>query len=362
MVKQITRKKMVVLMNKLRTQMRGIMIVIAVAFLLSTFLMYGSSSRGRGAGSGGARSDYAVAEINGRKMMISTLYERLQARMENSGGRDVTSADFQVVLEEYAIELQMAHEVHNSGITVTDAEVDQAMKEYVDQVFPTRESFYQYLERTGTKLADYKKGLAQQMVRQKFMEEFIGSVTVDEDEAVKFYDSMKEIFFRQPSGYRTSLARFSSEEEAGKVRDLLLEGRPWDEVTSDDVAASDVIYVTKEPMFFSDVAFDDYLLPMKSDDIGVVSQVFEVASDDFVLGVKNERIEEKVTAYDEVSADIRAILQQQKEREAFSNFTSGLFTRAKIEILDPSLFPEDGSDFLSVTEDTEEITSDSASD
>jgi hypothetical protein len=57
-----------------------------------------------------------------------------------------------------------------------------------------------------------------------------------------------------------------------------------------------------------------------------------------------------VVAYDEVSADIRAVLHQQKEREALSNFSTGLFSRARIVILDPSLFLSGRPDFLPVTE------------
>jgi len=330
--------------------MRWIMIIIAVAFLASTFLMYDSGSRRRSPD--GSRGNYAVAEINGKKMMLSTLYERLQTRMEGSGGREVTSMDFQLVLEDYAIEQQLAQEVRDSRITVTDAEVDQAMKEYVDQVFPTRESFYQFLDRTGRKLADYKKDLAQQMVRQKFVDQTIGIVMVDEDEAVKFYDDMKSIFFRQPAGYMTNIARYSSENEARKVRALLSGGRPWEEATSDDVvASSDVVYVTKEPTFLSDAMFDGFLLPMRYTELGAVSPIFEVASNDYAVGIKSERIGETVTAYDEVSADIRSVLQQQKEREAVGNFRLGLLSRANVVILDPDLFQSREADFQPVTEE-----------
>jgi len=194
-----------------------------------------------------------------------------------------------------------------------------------------------------------------QMVRQKYVEESIGTVMVDEDETVKFYDDMKGIFFRQPSGYMANMARFSSEGEARKVRALLAGGRSWDEATSDDVVvSSDVIYVTREPMFFSDAAFEGYLSPMNPVGLGVVSPIFEVSSNDFVVGVKSERIEEIMTAYDEVSADIRSLLQQQKGREVVNNFSVGLLSRAKIVILDPSLFPShDELDFLSVTDDSE---------
>jgi len=329
---------MVVLMNKLRTQMRWIMIIIAVAFILSSFLMYGAGSRGTDSHDG-TLSDYAVAEINGRRLMISTLYEGLRIRMDGSGGREVTPMDFQAVLEEYAIELQLAQEIQSSGITATDEEIDQALRDYIDNVFPTRESFHQYLERTGRRQADYRQNLAQQIIRQRFVEESIGTITISEDEAMEFYDGMKALFFRQPPGYMANLARFTSEEEAGKARELLYEGRPWDETTFHDaVAPSDIIFITEQPVFFSDAAFDGLLLPMKPLDIGVVSPVFEMTNDEFAVGVKSERIEETFTPFDEVSDDIRAFLHQQKWREALSNFTSGLLSRANIVILDPSLF------------------------
>lgn len=327
------------MLNKLRTQMRWIMIIVATAFILSSFLMYGSISRDAGTPNG-AWSDRVVAEINGRRFMLSTLYVNLQRRVDTLGIRDVTSRDFQAVLEEYAMELQLAQEVRDSGVTVTDAEVEQAMREHMDQAFATRELFHLHLERAGLRLDDYKRILAQQMTRQRFIEESIGIITVEEDEAIEFYDSIKALLFRQPPGYRVNLARFSSEAGAYKLRELLVEGYPWDEAMShDEVVSSDIIHIMEDPVFFSDVAFDSYLLPMRGIDIGAVSPVFEIANDNFAVGVKSERIEEHITPFDEVSADIRLLLQQQKEREAVTDFARGLLSRATINILDPSLFP-----------------------
>jgi parvulin-like peptidyl-prolyl isomerase len=122
------------------------------------------------------------------------------------------------------MEQQMVREVQDSGIVISDADADQAMKDYADQVFPTREAFYQFLERSGRKVEDYKKDIARQMASQRLIEESIGVVTVSEDEAVEFYDSTKNLFFRQPSGFNVSLATFVSEDEAVKVRNSLLEG------------------------------------------------------------------------------------------------------------------------------------------
>ncbi|GHS85258.1 hypothetical protein AGMMS49957_00950 [Synergistales bacterium] len=352
---------MIVLMSKLRTHMRWVMLIIVLAFLLSTFLMYDSGSSGRGARNADGRlEDYVVAEINGTRLMRSTLEQEVAQYVEQAGLRSLTSVDmpaiYEATLSQHAMEQQMAQEVRDSGITVSDAEAEQAMKNYADQMFPTREAFYQYLERSGIKQEDYKKNIAQQMASQRWVEASIGEVVVSEDEAVNFYDAMKDFFFKQPSGFMVNLATFASKDEAEKVRNALLDGEIWLEATSGDaVNTLKVKDVTSEPVFVSDSAFDGYLSPMSSDEVGAVSQIFEMLSDDFSVGIKTERVEEKVAPYDEVSADIRTLLQQQKGREAINAFSQGLLSRAKIVILDNSLFPSREQEVLPVTEAVSEI-------
>jgi hypothetical protein len=334
---------MIALMNRLRTQMRWIMLVIVLAFLLSTFLMYEPGSRGGGSSSD-RREDYPVAEVNGKRLMRSELEQRVLLLLEQYGTGSVSSADmpyiYRSALEQYAMESQMAQDIRDSGITVSDAEAEQAMKQYADTAFPTREAFYQYLERSGIKVSDYKADIARQMAGERLMRNSIGDVTVGEDEAAAFYDSVKDLFFRRPAGFMVNFASFVSRDEAEKVRNLLLGGKSWNEATSADAADPErALRITSEPTFVSDSAFDNAFAPMKSDGIGVVSAVFELASNDFAVGVKTEAVEERVSSYDEVSADIRAIVQQQKEREALNAFTQDLLGRARVTVLDPSLFP-----------------------
>ena len=334
--------------------MRWIMIIIAVAFILSSFLMYGPGSRDAGSPPGDARADYAIAEINGRRLMLSTMYEMLRIHMEGTGGRELTPMDFQAVLEEHAIEMQLAQEIQASGITVTDEEIDQALREFIDHAFPTRESFQQYLQRTGRRQADYRQMLTHQMIRQRFIEESVGTIVVSDEEAMEFYENIKILFFRQPPGYMVNLAHLTSEEEVLKVRELLYEGHPWDEATSHEVITpSDVIFLTEEPTFFPGTAFDGNLEPMQLLDIGVISPVLEMAGGGFVVGVKVERVGETFTPFDDVSSDIRSILHQQRWRAAMSNFTAELLSRASIVILDPSLFPEPVSDLLPESDEVE---------
>ena len=336
--------------------MRWIMIAIVVAFLASSFLMYESGSRGgRRTSSPDQMADYPVADVNGQRLMRSALDQRMLQYVEEQGLRELASTDmpfiYQSVLDQYAMQQQLLREVQDSGIVISDADAEQAMKDYADQAFPTREAFYQSIERSGRTIEDYKKDIARQMAIQQLVQESIGAVTVSEDEAVEFYDSAKSLFFRQPAGFNISLANFASADEAAKVRALLLVGNSWESATSGDVVdPAKVINVTTAPTFVPETVFDGYLAPMKSLDLGVVSPVFEVASNDFAVGVKNEAVDEKISPYDEVSGDIRALLQQQKERAAMTDFSQGLLGRAQIVIHDHDLFPSRTEEILPVTD------------
>ena len=185
------------MMKFLRTQMKWIMAIIVVAFLLSTFLMY----EGRGTrrtpsrNPDGTMADYEVAQINGRSLMRSELEQRLRNYLSTYSTRSMTSIDmpaiYRSVLDQAILESQLTKEVQEKGITVSDAEADQAMKNYADTYFPTREAFYQVLANSGLKPEDYKKSLARQMAADRLMREAIGDVTVSEDKAVEYYETMK---------------------------------------------------------------------------------------------------------------------------------------------------------------------------
>ena len=334
------------MMLKLRTQMRWIMLVIVVAFLLSTFLMYEGRGTRRGSrqASDGSMEDYEVAAINGKPLMRSELEQRMRSYLESYGQRGLASLDvpalYKSLLDQYVFELQLAQEVRDRGIRISDAEAEQAMKDYADQAFPTREAFYQSLERSGITVEDYKKGIARQMANEQLLRSAVGEVVVSEDEAVQFYDTMKSLLYRQPEGFRVYLAQFAASADAEALRESLMAGESWEKATSGDAVASrDVISVTAEAIFLPESAFESgALAPMKSLDVGQVSPVFELASDDFAVGLKSERVGERITPYDDVSADIRVLLRQQKERQNIEDFEKLLLEKAKVEIHDPALF------------------------
>ena len=342
---------MVEMMNKLRSRMRWIMIVIVVAFLLSTFLMYEGrrGRRGPRRDADGRMEDYEVAEINGRALMRSELENRLRAYLESYGQRNMASLDlsslYQSILDRYVLESQMAREAAALGVEVSDAEADRAMKSYADEFYPTREAFYQALNQSGLTVDAYKRSLARQMANERLLRMAVGEVTVSEDEAVSFYDTMKELLYRRPEGFMVHLATFVTSQDAEALRKRLDGGASWDlAVSGDAVSSQDLANVTREPIFLSAASLAaGALSPLDSLDVGQVSPVFSVSSGDFTVGLKMERVSESVSPYDDVSSDIRLLLRQQQERQSLAEYEASLMAKAQVVILDPELFPQPAS-------------------
>ena len=323
--------------------MKWIMAVIVIAFLLSTFLMY----EGRGTrrtptrNPDGTMTDYEVAQINGRSLMRSELEQRLRNYLATYSTRSVTSIDipaiYRAVLNQAILESQITKEVEEKGIKVSDAEADQAMKNYADTYFPTREAFYQVLANSGLKPEDYKRSLARQIAADRLVRDAIGEVTISEDKAVEFYDTMKDILYSRPEGYMIHMADFNSIEDAEKFRARISGGESWDVIASGDSAGA--INITNSPVMLPESALKaGSLSVLDSIDVGAVSPVFDVASGDYAVAMKVSHVESGTTPYDEVSADIRVLLTQQEERTKLAAYEESLMNKAVVVINDNELF------------------------
>ena len=334
------------MMNFLRKQMKWVMAIVVVAFLLSTFLMYEGSGRRRTptVNADGTMSDYEVANINGRSLMRSELEQRLRNYLSTYSSRNVTSLDmpaiYKTVLDQAVLDSQLAKEVEEKGISVSDAEAEHAMKIYADTYYPTRETFYQALAQSGINVDDYKKSLARQMAYERLLSDAIGEVVISEDKAVEFYDTMKNLIYSKPEGFMIHMADFNTSADAEDFRAKLLAGESWEKIVSnDEVKSSDIINITKDPVFLPTSALKmGTLAVLESLDILQPSPVFEVASSDFAVGLKTSHVEESLTPYDEVSADIKNLLTQQEQRKRLSDYEESLRNKAQLTINDSSLF------------------------
>ena len=333
-------------MNFLRKQMKWVMAIIVVAFLLSTFLMYEGRSTRRtpSRNADGTMNDYEVAQINGRSLMRSELDQRLRNYLSTLSSRNTASLDmaaaYKSVLEQAVLESQLIKEIDEQGIKVSDAEAEQVMKNYADTYYPTRETFYQALAQAGVKVEDYKRNLARQIAVDQLMTRAIGDINISEDKAVEFYDSMKNLFYTQPEGFMVHMADFKTSEDAEAFRAKLAGGASWDVIASEDRAeSSDIVNITKEPVFLPSSAFRvGTLSALASLDIAELSPVFSVSSSDFAVGMKASHVDETTKSYDEVSGDIKSLLTQEEQRKRLAEYEETLRTKANLVINDAELF------------------------
>ena len=335
-----------IMMKFLRTQMKWIMAIIVVAFLLSTFLMYEGRGTRRtpGRNPDGTMTDYEVAQINGRSLMRSELEQRLRNYLSQYSTRSMASIDmpaiYRSVLDQAVLDSQLAKEVEEKGIRVSDAEADQAMKNYADTYFPTREAFYQVLANSGIKVDDYRKNLARQMASEMLIRNAVGEVSISDDKVSEFYDTMKNILYSQPEGFMVHMADFGTSADAEYFREKLAAGESWDILASgDSLASKDVINITKTPVRLSASALRTGILsPLASSDIGQASAVFSVSSNDYGVAMKVSHVDAGNTPYEEVSGDIRMLLTQQEERRRLTEYEDSLRKKASVVINDTELF------------------------
>lgn len=334
------------MLDFLRKQMKWVMAIVVVAFLLSTFFMYEGRSTRRTPtrNADGTMSDYEVAQINGRSLMRSELENRLRSYLGTFNSRSTASLDmpalYQTVLNQAVLESQLLKEIDEQGIKVSDAEAEEVMKNYADTYYATRETFYQVLAQSGIKVEDYKRNLARQIAVDRLMNNAVGEINISEDRAVEFYDSMKSLFFTKPEGFMVHMADFKTSADAEAFREKLIGGASWDVIASDDkVNSGDVINITRNPVFLPSNALRlGAFTSIASLDIAEPSSVISVSSFDFAVVMKTSHVEETVSTYDEVSGDIRNLLTQEEQRKRLAEYEEKLRAKANLVINDQELF------------------------
>ena len=334
------------MLDFLRKQMKWVMAIVVVAFLLSTFFMYEGRSTRRTPtrNADGTMSDYEVAQINGRSLMRSELENRLRSYLGTFNSRSTASLDmpalYQTVLNQAVLESQLLKEIDEQGIKVSDAEAEEVMKNYADTYYATRETFYQVLAQSGIKVEDYKRNLARQIAVDRLMNNAVGEINISEDRAVEFYDSMKALFFTKPEGFMVHMADFKTSADAEAFREKLIGGASWDVIASDDkVNSGDVINITRNPVFLPSNALRlGAFTSIASLDIAEPSSVISVSSFDFAVVMKTSHVEETVSTYDEVSGDIRNLLTQEEQRKRLAEYEEKLRAKANLVINDQELF------------------------
>ncbi|NLD05826.1 MAG: peptidylprolyl isomerase [Synergistaceae bacterium] len=334
------------MLRYLRSHVKVIMIAVIVLFVLSIFAGYGLYARS-GKGADGQR-DYAVAEVNGKDVMRSDIEKGTVQLAEQLGSeREVTSADIpfmrKAILDSTAIEAELEKEIKNRKIEVTEEEIDETYKNIMDS-YPTREEFKEYIKRSGMTEVQIKSDIKKQISQKKVLDALAAEINVPDVEARKFYDSAKTFLYKQPAGFMVNIATFKSSEAAVLAQKSIEGGEGWDKVM--DQHKTDIMTSTPydKPVLITEQMMADSLAPLKDLPLNKVSPVMPVTSNDSYVAIKKSKEAEKQLSYDEVSADVVAMIRNQKSQEKQQEFYNELLSRAKIKVLDPKIFPAPVSD------------------
>lgn len=322
----------------MRKHTKTIMLVVILFFVLSSFAGYGLYARsGRNTGGEG---DYAAAKINGKRVMRSVLDSTMVRVAEQMGARDISAEDWltlrQIALNNLAVQAELEKEVKSRKMNVTKEEIESAYVGAMDN-FPTREAFKEFLERSGLTEKAVKDDIRVQLQREKVVQAMTSEIAVSDEDAKGFYEAIKTFRYARGDGFRINIASFGAREAAERFRAAVESGIGWDAALETDRSNVMISNAYDQP---GEIAVDEVnnnpaLAPIKDLALNKISPVLQLAENEFAVVVKRENTSKRVLAFEEVSGDVVNLLRGQQTERIFAE----LRDRAKVEILDPSIFP-----------------------
>lgn len=333
------------MMQFFRKNVRSIMLVVVVLFVVSCFAGYGMYNPGRG-GAGDGNRDYAVAKINGKKIMRSQLETEVAQLLKNMGMEgNITSDDYPAirksVLEQMGIMAELEKELASRNIKVIPASVDEAYSN-IEANFPTKEIFMQQMQQAGVDEKQLKENITEQLKQRMLFDQVMADVSIDQTEIRSFYDTMAAVnspMVTKQAGFDMNLAHFGTMQAAQKAYNEVSGGKKWDEVMG-SAKSGDVLDFTPydAPVFIATEQLPDTVAYLKTQPMNTPTKPVEIGSDDILIAIKRKEQKSGTAPFDEISGDVEMMLRGQKGQQLQSQFIQDMKSRANIEILDEDLF------------------------
>lgn len=326
------------MLKLMRKHTKLIMGVVIAFFMLSIFAGYGMYSR---SGGGGGERDYAVAKINGKKVMRSAVDNTMVRIAEQMRLSEISEADWlnlrQLALDNIAIQSELEKEIKNRKLDITKDEIESAYVNVMDS-YPTREAFKEFLERSGLKEQDIKNDIKNQLQQEKIIQALTSEINVPEEDAREFYEITKSFIYKQDKGFMINIASFRTRETAEKARAEIAAGVNWDAMLEENKNQLMASTMYNSPFAMSEqVTEQDSFKILKDYPLNKVSPVLTVTDGEFAIVIKRSETEERILPFEDVSQDVFNSVRSQQSEKLFTD----LRDRAKIEILDASVFPSD---------------------
>lgn len=327
--------------ERMRSQMKWIIVVVAVAFAVT--LLYVGVPFLQGGG-GGAQA--AIAEVNGQaidQISFQAAYLNALRQYEQALGT-VRATDIEEIrynalssLIDVQLILQAARD---EGVKVSRRDVDARFREIRDS-FPSQQEFRRQLELANMNEQTLRRAIEEGLMAEKLQEKLAAGVQVTDEDVARAYEQVKvrQIVLNPKT---TDQAGWNeAKKRADEAHRQLRSGADFAKVasqTSDDeltrsqggdigmVGRGALPEPVEEKAFALSVgAFSE---PIKTDDAYVIVQV-------------TERREPKGPDYEKEKATLAEEVRKEKADAAFEKWFSDLRQQASITILDPQLAARD---------------------
>lgn len=277
------------------------------------------------------------------------------------------------VVNELIVKSLLNEEIEKRGITVSNQDVDDAVKEIIDKV-GSKEQLDALLKQNGISNANFKKDLKEEVKMKKLAKE-LGSSTVSDAEAKKFYNE-NIAKFKHPDKVRASHILISvnpqeieevvkSDAANKNLDETAIKAKVNAEIQAKEAKAKELLSEAKKnPTQFAKLAkenSEDTATANKGGDLGFFAakeMVPEFSKAAFAM--KPNTISDKPVKtqfgyhiimvtdrsaagqepFEKVKPSIKAYLENQKQIDLIDKLTESLKKSAKIEYVNPEYNPE----------------------
>ena len=277
------------------------------------------------------------------------------------------------VVNELIVKSLLNEEIEKRGITVSNQDVDDAVKEIIDKV-GSKEQLDALLKQNGISNANFKKDLKEEVKMKKLAKE-LGSSTVSDAEAKKFYNE-NIAKFKHPDKVRASHILISvnpqeieevvkSDAANKNLDETAIKAKVNAEIQAKEAKAKELLSEAKKnPTQFAKLAkenSEDTATANKGGDLGFFAakeMVPEFSKAAFAM--KPNTISDKPVKtqfgyhiimvtdrsaagqepFEKVKPSIKAYLENQKQIALIDKLTESLKKSAKIETVNPEYNPE----------------------
>ena len=294
--------------------------ILAVAVIVSIISLIISSC--------GKQEEGIVAKVNGDVITeeeFNQEFEVIKKVRQKQLGEDILSQEmgdnkiYEEVLKENVLDMLInekiiAREIEDMNITITDKEVEEAIKTYYIDELGGEEKYKEFLKNNGFTEETLKRGLKRKLIYEKHREDFINKTNLTEDEVKKYFEENKSSFIK----FRVSHILVKTEEEGNKILKRLKNAEDFHSLVATEsadgdsaVQGGDLGYFTKDTLLEAYKPLGDAASDLE---IGETSGLIKTE-----LGYHIILLEDRKDSYEDLKEDIIPILKNERYAEKISD-------------------------------------------